>query len=143
VRLVAEHWKVADDQTREKYREMAKTDFQRYTEEMEAYKARPEVQGALEEASMVGAKKKFVGVNKRPLSGYVMYIQEEHARLKAERQGRGLSVLNLTGEIARRWSSLDPTSKAAYNLRAQRHKELLDSAYEVRVLSVVRPENLF
>lgn len=61
-----------------------------------------------------------------------MFIQEEHARLKSERSGKDLPVNNLTSDIAKRWSSMDPNEKASYNQRAQRHKDLLESAYAVR-----------
>lgn len=68
VRLVAESWKNADEATKKEYLDLAKLDFERYTQEMTLYRDLPDVKGVLGVASRVGGERKFVGVNKRPLS---------------------------------------------------------------------------
>ena len=51
-------------------------------------------------------------IDKRPLSGYITFVQEEHSRMQA------LGLATTTGEIAAKWSRMSPVEKAVYNDRA-------------------------
>ena len=77
VKKVSAQWREVDTETRAVCEAEAKVDYERYFEEMKAYRARPDVRAALENPDAKG-KRKFVGVPKRPLSGYTTYVQEEH-----------------------------------------------------------------
>jgi hypothetical protein len=73
VARVSGQWKSVTPEDRARFEEEAKNDYTRYNEEMNAYRCRPEVATVLADASVRAGNKrrcKFVGVQKRPLSGY-------------------------------------------------------------------------
>ena len=84
VQLVSQRWRETTPENKTKFEIQAKADYQRYADEMAQYRQRPEVQSVLVDPAANGSKRrcKFLGVSKRPLSGYNIFFREEHARLK-------------------------------------------------------------
>ena len=80
VQKVSQMWKVADSETLDKFKALAKVDYDRYQREMTAYRERPDVQSALAQSASKGRVRKFVDVAKRPLSGYNIFFQQVHQR---------------------------------------------------------------
>jgi len=140
VAAVSSKWRETAAADRSQFEAQAKVDFQRYSDEMKAYRLRPEIQGHLAAESGSGAKRrcKFVGVTKRPLSGYNIFFREEHARIKRAKDGDGALPESegpalMTATIAKRWSELGAEAKEELNKRAaesQRASETADSLRE-------------
>ncbi len=117
VTLVSSEWKAADEVTRSRYMAAAKMDSERYVEEIREFRRRSADGAAAAGSAQVGleAKRKNAG----GLSGYTMFVKEEHARLKVERQNSGDDwTKHSTVEIARRWSILTEAEKASYRDKA-------------------------
>ena len=86
--------------------------MERYTKEMDAYRERLQAEHDDEETGapfLIEAPRR---VDKRPLSGYITFVQHEHAR--AQSQG-GVTT---TGEIAAKWSRMSDADKSVFNTRA-------------------------
>jgi hypothetical protein len=121
--MVTERWKAIDPEQKLKFEQQAKEDYSRYAEEMKQYRQRPEVQNVLVDPQSSGNKRrcKFIGVAKRPLSGYNIFFREEHARIKSltkSEVGAPDDAACMTVVIAKKWSELSDAEKAELNKRA-------------------------
>jgi hypothetical protein len=81
------------------------------------------VQNVLVDPQSSGNKRrcKFIGVAKRPLSGYNIFFREEHARIKSltkSEVGAPDDAACMTVVIAKKWSELSDNEKAELNKRA-------------------------
>lgn len=130
--MVTGRWKVILPEEKVKYEELAKLDYQRYAEEMALYRARPEVHNILVDPHGSKRRCKFIGVAKRPLSGYNIFFREEHARFK-KIKGLEAGVPDggddngcMTVIIAKKWSELSDAQKADLNKRAGEAQRLAE-----------------
>ena len=62
---------------------------------------------------------------KKPLSAYFLFSQEE--RLKVKEENSDFSITEVAKELGRRWATLEPTLKAAYESRYQDARKVYDS----------------
>jgi len=133
VQLVSTRWRTTPPNEKSKYELEAKEDYQRYADEMKIYRQRPEVQNLLVDPNAGGNKRrcKFLGVSKRPLSGYNIFFREEHARLKklkAEGAGDEAELACMTVAIAKKWSELTEADKSDLNKRAAESQRAAEEA---------------
>lgn len=138
VQLVSQRWRETTPENKTKFEIQAKADYQRYADEMAQYRQRPEVQSVLVDPAANGSKRrcKFLGVSKRPLSGYNIFFREEHARLKKLKAETDddVALACMTVTIAKKWSELSEAEKSELNKRAAETQRQAEEAEAQREL---------
>lgn len=91
--MVAEAWKSLEETEREKFKDMARRDKERYDNEKKSYVPPPGT-------SLVSKRKRDPGAPKRPMSAYLSYANKLRAKIKSENPDRS------NGEISKILSSM-------------------------------------
>ena len=86
-----------------------------------------------ERVRRVVARRRGNGVlPKKPLSPYFLFLQDERGKAKEELQAMNLpcNMVDVTKEVARRWSEARETTKAEYERRYRIARQEYDQAME-------------
>lgn len=116
---LGEMWRSLPAKKKVKYEKQAQKDKERYQAEMANYEP-PEDLGE-EEVTTGSKRKKDPNAPKRAMSAYMFFAQKERPLVKSENEG--ISFVETTKELGRRWKALTDEEKRPYEEMNARDKE--------------------
>lgn len=135
-KVLGQRWKAADEATKNKYKQMAEADKQRFLAEVQNFRAsggdeqdlkRKKRKSSKNEPESDVSQKKTRRkaqptdgpVVKRPLTAY-FYFCKDHRK---EFDGKGLSITQISKELGSKWKTIDDSAKAKYQEMANSDKQ--------------------
>jgi len=114
----AEKWKTMDEEDKHGFFDMAKTDKERFDNEMANYDGPLPVRGG--KGGKKGKQKKDPNAPKRALSAFFWFSGDE--RPKVRKESPELGVGDVAKEMGARWKVITPEEKARYQQMADKDK---------------------
>jgi len=126
-KAAGEAWGKLTDKAKAPYEKKAAAAKEAYSKALEAFKAKGGVVVNRVKKDKKEKKQRDPNAPKRPLSGYMFFMQENRAKI-VKRMPEGYKITEVAVEAGKEWTALSDAKKAPYLQMAQKAKAAYDAA---------------